>query len=143
MSAENDWIIGGEIYKLTVPTNIKIRRHVEGVHTDYQQTFITLCALDSGKQEGRISLQYKEGYVYPAKDCSRTYATLCIKGKTLTPEQQIKICSEFDALVEKKRQDTWSLFLPQFRESKEYARKRIPFDLAYTIVMHLISLHFP
>ena len=145
MSAENDWIIGGDIYRLNVPTNIKIIRYVEGhsIKDDYQLTFMTLCALDSGKQDGRISLTYNEGYVYPAKDCSRTYATLCIKGKTLTPEQQIKICSEFDALVEKKRQDTWSLFLPQFRESKEYARKRIPFELAYTIVMHLISLHFP
>ena len=28
--------------------------------------------------------------------------------------------------------------LPQYRESKEYARKRIPFDLAYRIVQHLM-----
>jgi hypothetical protein len=84
-------------------------------------------------------LEYKEGYIYPAKDSSRTYATLCIQGRTLSAEEQQTICTQFNALIEKKRTETWSLFLPQFRESKEYARKRIPFELAYTIVLHLIG----
>jgi hypothetical protein len=41
--------------------------------------------------------------------------------------------------IEKKREETCSLFLPQFRESKEYARKRIPFELAYGIIRHIIA----
>jgi len=145
MSKDNDWIIGGDIYKLPVPAGIKVRRHVEGqkLKDNEQRTSMTLSALDSGTKDGRICLEYKEGYVYPAKECSRTYATLCIQGKTLSSEEQQKICVEFNNLVEKKRNDTWSLFLPQYRESKEYARKRIPFELAYTIVLHLISIHFP
>jgi hypothetical protein len=102
---------------------------------------MTLNALDSGTKSGRISLDYKEGYVYPAKECSRSYATLCIQsgGKTLTADEQQKLCSDFNSFVEKKREDTWSLFLPQYRESKEYARKRIPFELAYIIVRHLLG----
>ena len=143
MSKENNWIIGGDIYNLSIPVGVKIKRHVEG-HTlkdDEKITSMTLSALDSGTKYGRINLEYKEGYVYPAKECSRTYATLCIKGKNLSSEEQKKICLEFNSLVEKKRSETWSLFLPQFRESKEYARKRIPFELAYTIVLHLISIH--
>ena len=145
MSKENDWIIGGDIYNLSVPVGIKIRRYVEGhaLKDGEQITSMTLSALDSGTKDGRICLEYKEDYVYPAKECSRTYATLCIQGKTLSSEEQQKICVEFNALVEKNRSETWSLFLPQFRESKEYARKRIPFELAYTIVLHLISIHFP
>lgn len=145
MSKENDWIIGGDIYKLSVPTGVKVRRHVEGQKLDdgEQRTSMTVSALDSGTKDGRICLEYKEGYVYPAKECSRTYATLCIKGKTLSSEEQKKICLEFNTLIEKKRCETWSLFLPQYRESKEYARKRIPFELVYTIVLHLISIHFP
>lgn len=141
MSKENDWIIGGDIYKLSVPTGIKVRRHVEGqkMREGEQRTYMTLSALDSGTKEGRICLEYKKGYVYPAKDCSRTYATLCIQGKTLTEDEQIKLCDDFNALIEKKREETWSLFLPQYRESKEYARKRIPFELAYTIVLHLTT----
>jgi hypothetical protein len=141
MSAENDWIIGGDIYKLQVPSHIKIRRHVDGqqLKAGEQMTSITLCALDSGTQDGRIRLEYKEGYVYPAKDSSRTYATLCVQGRILSAEEQQTICSKFNELIEKKRTETWSLFLPQFRESKEYARKRIPFELAYTIVLHVIA----
>ena len=141
MSQEHDWIIGGDIYKLAGPAGVRVRRHVEGqaLKEGEQRTSMTLSALDSGTKDGRICLEYKEGYVYPAKECSRTYATLCVKGKTLTLEQQKKICVEFNALVEKKRSETWSLFLPQYRESKEYARKRIPFELAYTIVLHLIG----
>jgi hypothetical protein len=140
MKKEHDWIIGGEIYKLPVPTGVKIRRHVEGqkLKEGEQLTSMTLSALDSGTKDGRICLEYKEGYVYPAKDCSRTYATLCIQGKKLSSEEQKKVCLEFTALIEKKRSETWSLFLPQYRESKEYARKRIPFELAYTIVLHLL-----
>jgi len=141
MSAENDWIIGGDIYKLQVPSHIKIRRHVDGqqLKAGEQMTSITLCALDSGTQDGRIRLEYKDGYVYPAKDSSRTYATLCVQGRILSAGEQQTICSKFNELIEKKRTETWSLFLPQFRESKEYARKRIPFELAYTIVLHLIA----
>ena len=140
MSKDNDWIIGGDIYKLATPMGIKVRRHVEGqqLKDGEQRTSMTLAALDSGTQKGRICLEYKEGYIYPAKECSRTYATLCIQGKTLTAEEQQEICLAFNSIVEKKRNETWSLFLPQFRESKEYARKRIPIELAYTIVQHLL-----
>ncbi len=143
MSKENDWIIGGDIYKLSIPKGVKVRRYVEGqkLNDEEEITYMTLSALDSGTKDGRIRLEYKEGYIYPARECSRTYATLCILGKKLSPEDQKKICLEFNALIEKKRNETWSLFLPQFRESKEYARKRIPFELAYTIVLHLISIH--
>ncbi len=140
--ADQDWIVGGDIYALSVPAGIKIRRHVEGqpLQTGEQQTWMTLHALDSGTADGRIHLEYKKDYVYPAKDCSRTYATLRIQGRSaLTEEEQQEICRKFNAFLEEKRRETWSLFLPQYRESKEYARKRIPFELAYTIVGHLIG----
>jgi hypothetical protein len=140
MTLNNDWIIGGDIYNLPTSNKIKISRHVENMElkNGEQQTFITLNALDSGTQNGRISLDYKKDYVYPAKDCSRTYATLRIHGIVLTEEQQKKVCEKFNIFIEKKREEFCSLFLPQFRESKEYARKRIPFELAYKIVGNII-----
>jgi len=141
MSKENDWIIGGDIYKLYNPQEIKVRRYVEGqkLKEGEQITSMTLSALDSGNKNGRICLEFKDGYIYHAKESSRTYATLCIQGKHCSSEEQKKICLEFNTLIEKKRNETWSLFLPQFRESKEYARKRIPFDLVYRIVIYIIS----
>ena len=146
MHVQNDWIIGGDIYHLPLPPTlnreIKIRRYVQGQKLKEGEsiTSMTLCALDSGTKEGgRISLEYKEDYVYPAKDTSRTYATLCVEGIHLSAEQQKKICQEFNDFIEKKREETWSLFLPQYRESKEYARKRIPFELVYLIVLYLLN----
>lgn len=140
VSSDNNWIIGGEIYKCSIPANITIRRHVRGnkLREGEQQTNMTLCALDSGAMDGRICLEYKHGFVYQAKESSRTYATLRITGRVLTEDEQIGLCSEFNRFIEEKRTETWSLFLPQFRESKEYARKRIPFELAYRIILHLL-----
>ena len=145
----NDWIIGGDIYKYRgrIPIDgraqiplIRVRRFVVGdaLTPGEQQTFMTLNALDSGSQDGRIKLVYEAGTIYQAKESSRAYATLCIVGANLTEPQQIAICARFNALIEEKRAQTWSLFLPQYRESKEYARKRIPFDLAYHIITELV-----
>jgi hypothetical protein len=139
MRESDDWIIGGHVYKLTGPA--KIRRYVEGqkLKTGENLTKLWLNALDSGTADGRIKLEYREGPPYPAKDTSRTYATLTIEGQTLTVYEQKKLAITFNEFIEKLRGETWSLFLPQYRESKEYARKRIPFDLAYSLVAHLLN----
>lgn len=141
MKSVHNWIIGGDVYALPVSANIKIRRHVEGqeLKDGEQQTYLTLNALDSGIQTGRISLNYERGEVYPAKESSRTFATLRIQGRLLAEFEQKELSNRFNTFLEQKREETWSLFLPQYRESKEYARKRIPFELAYRIVAHLIS----
>jgi len=143
MSAKNNWIIGGYIYNLPIISKIGVRRYVIGqkLKENEQLTFMTLHALDSGTNEGRICLNYQKDYVYAAKDCSRTYATIIIKGKILSEQEQEKLCKLFNNFLEKYRKDTWSLFLPQYRESKEYARKRIPFELAYHIIHHIIDYH--
>lgn len=141
MSRDNNWIIGGDIYNLPKISKIQVRRYVEGqkLKEGEQLTNMTLNALDSGTSTGRICLKYQKDYVYNAKDCSRTYATIIIKGKTLIDTEQERVCELFNNLIEEHRADTWSLFLPQFRESKEYARKRIPFELAYDIIHHIID----
>jgi hypothetical protein len=141
MTAANDWIIGGEIYALSTPPSLSVRRTVEdqALKDGEQQTWMTLNALDSGTKDGRLGLTYKKDYIYPAKECSRAYATLRITGTRLSEEQQVRLCTEFNEFIEAKRTETRSLFLPQYRESKEYARKRIPFDLAYRVLLHLIG----
>ena len=70
MSSVNDWIIGGDIYNLPITNpnqNIKIRRYVEGqtIKPDEQLTCLTLTALDSGKEAGRICLEYKPQHHIP------------------------------------------------------------------------------
>ena len=146
LAARDNWIIGGQIYGLPVPDGISIRRFVAGettIRQGEQQTFITLTALDSGTAEGgRISLNYSAGQIYQAKDCSRTYATVIISGRTLSELEQKEMCRQFNEFIEARRSETWSLFLPQYRESKEYARKRMPFELAYQVLLYIIGRHF-
>jgi len=140
MEKSNKWIIGGDIYNLQTDPTIKISRFVKNKRNE-NLTNLTLCALDSGTMDGRIRLEYKKDFVYQGIDTSRTYATLCIKDMILSEEDQIRVAKEFNALLETRRKQYWSLFLPQYRESKEYARKRIPFDLSYKIVANLLSSH--
>ena len=141
MRASEAWVIGGDLAQCPVPSTPTIRRHVEGqpLREGEQQTWMTLHALDSGTPDGRIKLVYTKGYVYPAKESSRTYATLRIVGRTMTEDDQEDLCRRFTTVLEQKRLDTWSLFLPQYRESKDYARKRIPFELAYRILVWLLT----
>jgi hypothetical protein len=137
--ADEDWIIGGSVYNLNGPA--KIRRFVQGqnLKPGEQLSGLWLTALDSGTAGGRIKLDYNDGLPYPGKDTSRTFATLTIEGRTLTIDEQKTVATEFNTFIEDLREETWSLFLPQYRESKDYARKRIPFDLVYSIVAHLLN----
>ena len=140
MKMENKWIIGGDIYNLETRSDIKISRFVQNRQHE-NITNLTVCALDSGTENGRIHLKYEKDYVYPGIDTSRTYATLCIRGIELSEDDQINITKRFNEFLEKYRKMYWSLFLPQYRESKAYARKRIPFDLVYRIVSNLLFSH--
>jgi hypothetical protein len=140
LSKQHKWIIGGDIYDLKKNNNIQIKRFVDGNQLDksFTHTSLTLRALDSGiGNKSRIELMYKPNYIYHGKDTSRTFATLCIN-RQIPESQQEEIARRFNCLIESKRTETWSLFLPQFRESKEYARKRIPFHLAYSIIQSLL-----
>lgn len=132
MKQDVDWIIGGEIYKLRSDT-IQVKRYIQGGDMT-GITHMTLNALDG--RTSTIALNFKKGYVYPAKDCSRTFATIRILGEELTDSEQEDLCRRFNAFLNEKRQATWSLCFPHYRE---YARKRIPFDLAYSIIRYLFA----
>lgn len=142
MSETNRWIVGGEILR-KAKNGKKVKRYVvENAKSleeeGWKKTSMLLCALDSGKSDGRISLRYKNGYVYEGKESSRTYATIMVK-EEIPEKKQEEICEKFNKYIEEQRGKYWSLFLPQFRESKEYARKRIPFELAYGIIGEIIG----
>lgn len=137
---KHKWIIGGDVYDLETHPDVKIYRFIKD-QSEEDLTHLTLSALDSGTVDGKIHLEYKKGYVYEGIHTSRSYATLCIRGLKLSENEQMELAKKFNTYIEIKRLETWSLFLPQYRESKEYARKRIPFDLAYKIVSNILLSH--
>jgi hypothetical protein len=69
---------------------------------------------------------------------ARTYATLVIE-PAIDIEKQKKLVAKFNEFLAKYRQKYHSLFLANYRESKDIARKRISFDLVYNIVGHLLD----
>jgi len=70
---------------------------------------------------------------------ARTYATLIIE-PAINSETQKKIVENFNKFLENYRNKYNSLFLANYRESKDIARKRISFDLVYKIVAYLLEV---
>lgn len=141
VSKAHKWMIGGHLYSLPGRTDVHIRPTIQGkrLRQGEQQTNLKLSALDSGTSDGRIRLSFDPAIVYSGKESARTFCTYRITGAHLTDIQQQKIAKLFNEFLEKQRQETWSLCLPSYRESKDYARCRIPFVLSYTIVLHLMQ----
>jgi hypothetical protein len=83
-------------------------------------------------------LSIKREHFY-GKESDRSFATL-IMDKIYTEEQEIKICNEFNRILESNREKYNSMFLTNFRNStSSYARKRISFDVAYKLISYIIK----
>lgn len=97
-----------------------------------------LRAIDTGTNDGRISLSIKNEHFY-GKESDRSFATL-VMDKIYTEEQNVKICNEFNKILELNRIKYNSMFLTNFRNSTpSYARKRISFDVAYKLISYIIK----
>lgn len=81
----------------------------------------------------------KDVYIDNTPDLSaRCYMTLIIQ-PTISIDQQKILVDVFNSFLNKERKKYNSLFLPNYRESKDIARKRISFDLVYKIIGHLMN----
>jgi hypothetical protein len=125
------WRIGGEVYQ-TEPSKIKISRLLQH---QTPNTTLFLNAVDTGTTAGRIRLSCNKPHFY-GKNTDRAFATI-VSSVPIKDEQEV--CDIFNSLLEDLRQKHHSLFLTNFRNStKEYARKRISFDLAYTLIANIL-----
>jgi len=94
------------------------------------------CIDDSA--DNTIQLSMADVYVDETPNQSaRTYATLVIQ-PPIDKERQEQIVHDFNHLLNAYREKYHSLFLSNYRESKDIARKRISFELVYQIVGHLL-----
>jgi hypothetical protein len=105
-------------------------------------TNIYVKCIDDNK-DSKISLNYdiesSKKYIDDTKKQSnRTYATLIIKPK-ISIDKQKKLVQTFNTFLNEKRDAYNSLFLTNYRESKDIARKRISFDLVYNITGYLLD----
>ena len=134
---KNNYTIGGEIFNLKVSKKYTINRLIKG---DKPNTNILVKCIDDNSEKKICLKIVKDNDIYydetPNKS-SRTYATLVIN-PVIDIEKQKYIVEYFNKLLEKYRDRYHSLFLTNYRESKDIARKRISFSLVYQIVGHLL-----
>ncbi len=133
---ENDFTIGGEIYKLPQDNKIKIER-VTKLNIKERNTNISIKCIDDTP-----SNQIKAFYDTTSKRVdnttnlsSRSYLTLIIK-PPLSEIEQKELINKFNNFLTEKREKYNSMFLTNYRNN---SRKRISFNLVYEIINYLIQ----
>jgi len=98
------------------------------------------CIDDNIKEKIQLKL-VDDNNIYidntPKLSC-RTYATLIIN-PPINIEKQKQLVNKFNVYFNTYREKYHSLFLSNYRESKDIARKRISFELIYKIVGYLLE----
>lgn len=136
LNEDNDYTIGGELYKLNEKTQSKyIVSRATSTNKSQLNTKIFIKCIDDNKSS-RISASISETpYIDSTPNLSaRSFASLIITPE-LSIEQQVKLTNHFNDFLNKKRDEYHSLFLTNYREN---GRKRISFSLIYDIVKYLI-----
>jgi len=139
LTSENNYTIGGEIYKLPQNSKYKIQRATK--NTKKNITNILLKCIDDNinSQLGFKFVSNEERFIDNTENLSaRSYATLVIN-KSLTLEEQEILVNKMNNYIKEKREIYNSLFLTNYRENNTIARKRISFDLAFRICNYILS----
>jgi hypothetical protein len=141
LTASNNFSVGGEIYNLPVKGQYKITRWTSKNKTCEGRTNILAKCIDDNAN-AMLGLSFVSDdrlYIDDTANCTaRTYATLIIT-PALNSEKQKEVVIRFNKYLNEKRVKYNSLFLTNFRESKDIARKRISFDLVYQIVGYVLE----
>ena len=145
LNKNNNYTIGGDIYNLEQNEKYKIDRATKLYDNKDNFTNILVKCIDDNINN-KIGLKIvddkiRDKYIdNTPKLSARSYAILVIKPK-ITIIQQQKLVEYFNNFLNEKRNNCNSLFLSNYRESKEIARKRISFTLVYEICNYLRSIY--
>jgi hypothetical protein len=143
LNKNNNYTIGGDIYNLEQNEKYKIDRATKLYDNKDNFTNILVKCIDDNINN-KIGLKIvddkiRDKYIdNTPKLSARSYAILVIKPK-ITIIQQQKLVELFNNFLNEKRNNCNSLFLSNYRESKEIARKRISFKLVYEICNYLLN----
>jgi hypothetical protein len=140
---ENNYMFGGEIYNLPISNKYNISRLTKKNLDKKHSNIIAKCIDDNKNKKINLSIiSNNDIYIDETpNETARTYATLIIE-PYINLDNQKKLVKLFNDYLNEKREKYNSLFLTNYRESKDIARKRISFDLIYNIVQYLLEKHF-
>jgi hypothetical protein len=140
LNDNNNYMIGGDIYNLKLTNAFKITR-LTSKNLDKSNTNILAKCIDDN-ENSKIGLSFVDDVDVYVDDTpnqtARTYATLIIEPK-IDKNKQKQLVDKFNDFLEKNRKKYNSLFLTNYRESKDIARKRISFDLVYSITEYILE----
>jgi len=140
LTEDNQYMIGGEIYNLPDNPDYTITR-LTSKTIDKPSTNILVKCIDDGEHRPISLSMVRDAEVYvdnTPKLSARTYATLVID-PPISLDTQKRLVERFNEYLNLQRKKYNSLFLTNYRESKDIARKRISFDLVYQIVGSLLA----
>jgi hypothetical protein len=140
LNDDNNYIIGGDIYNLKLNNTYKISRLTKKNKEKSNTNILVKCIDDNiNSQIGLSFVDDKDIYIdNTPKQTARTYATLIIEPK-INKNKQKELILKFNKYLEEHRKKYNSLFLTNYRESKDIARKRISFDLVYSITAYILE----
>jgi len=138
LNDNNNYMIGGDIYNLKLKNMYKIGRVTKKNKKKSNTNILVKCIDDNIKS--KIGLSFVEDiYIDNTPNQSaRTYATLIIEPK-IEKDKQKELIIKFNKYLEEQRKKYNSLFLTNYRESKDISRKRISFDLVYSITEYILE----
>ena len=141
LNKENNYTIGGEIYNLVKNNKYTMKRLTTKKLAEKNTNIVIKCIDDNSKSMIRAEYvnEDKDIFIDNTPKCSaRGYLTLIIN-PTINEDKQKKVVNDFNNYLSENRKKYNSLFLANYRESNDIARKRISFDLVYKIIGHLID----
>jgi len=150
----NYCLIGGEIYNtniFNISKDIYINRLTKNnIDEDGITRILVKCIDDNSNRIISMkyieeSLENNEIYIDNTENLSaRSFMTLIIRNQNipLTEFQQKELVILFNNFLNNHRKKYYSLFLTNYRESSDIARKRISFNLVYNITNHIILNNF-
>lgn len=140
LNENNNYIIGGEIYNLKTKDKYKIYRLTKLNKKNKNTNILVKCIDDNDKNKINMSV-VDDNSIYVDNTpnlSSRTYMTLIIE-PLIDIHRQKHLCHEFNEMLNDYRNKYNSLFLTNYRESKDIARKRISFELVYKLVAYILE----
>lgn len=144
LNNDNNYTFGGSIYNLIQNKDIEILRLTrlnKNSHNDFITNINIICIDNNSSSKIRMEFVNDEKrFIDKTHNLSaRTFACLIIKPK-INQDLQKKLIESFNNYLNNHREQYNSLFLCNYRESKDIARKRISFDLVYSITNYLLNL---
>jgi hypothetical protein len=140
LNDSNNFMIGGDIYNLKLKNVYKVTRLTSKNKTKSNTNILVKCIDDNSNNLIGLSLvEDKDIYIDNTPNyTARSYATLIIEPK-IEKNKQEQLTSKFNKYLKGHRTKYNSLFLTNYRESKDIARKRISFDLVYAITKYILE----